>query len=210
MKYFALSDIHGRKISLEDFIQKGFETMNPQHHIVLLGDYFDRYPENMEVLSFLEALLQDYPERVHLLYGNHDAFIDEFVSYALKNSRDKLAVAPGLMPRWLLNGGAVTLIQLFGSAFDRSVAYTEDLKHKLKRVQAVLKHLKPYYESDQYIFTHASINRDRIIDYWDRKLVLKANPTSKKIVIGHSTFLDLLPQEYLMMKKNLYLISFIE
>ena len=83
MKLYALSDIHGRTFSLQQFIDLGFDLDNPQHHIVFLGDYFDRYDDNYGVyleLKRIQKLLQD---RCHLIVGNHDGYMIEFDSQTI-------------------------------------------------------------------------------------------------------------------------------
>lgn len=52
--YFVLSDIHGPNHALSRFEEMGFDFYNEQHYMVFVGDYFDRYDKNLEVLEFCE------------------------------------------------------------------------------------------------------------------------------------------------------------
>jgi len=75
-KILILPDIHGRKFyckALCEAVDKGAE-------IVCLGDYLDPYPgddlHEKGVFAPLKELVEvkkQYPDRVHLLIGNHDS-----------------------------------------------------------------------------------------------------------------------------------------
>lgn len=193
---FALSDIHGRPIKLKDFIDLGFDISNENHHIILLGDYFDRYPNNPMVLKFCLDLKAKIKERAHFLYGNHDDYLQRFVN-EIYNQADKIGetikLDPDLMMRWSRNGGQITIRQLFGG-IKRPAKLTLKKLEKLKKIQEFLDLLEPYFETNHYIFTHAGINAQRDIDFWDRELIFSTNPTTKTIVAGHTTFDSLLKQ----------------
>ena len=77
---FAISDIHGRKVTLEDFESKGFDRENPSHKIVCIGDYFDRGTQNMEILEFCEHAKDELgTDRFITIYGNHDEMMMTFL-----------------------------------------------------------------------------------------------------------------------------------
>lgn len=75
-KILILPDIHGRA-----FYQKAIcEAVDKGAEIVCLGDYLDPYPGDdlheqgvFAPLKELVAVKKLYPERVHLLIGNHDS-----------------------------------------------------------------------------------------------------------------------------------------
>ena len=75
-KILILPDIHGRA-----FYQKAlYEAVDKGAEIVCLGDYLDPYPgddlHERGVFAPLKELVEvkkQYPERVHLLIGNHDS-----------------------------------------------------------------------------------------------------------------------------------------
>jgi metallophosphoesterase superfamily enzyme len=74
--FIVSGDIHGNPDALkqvyEAFIKVTAE--NPDKRVVLVGcgDYCDRGNGNAEVLLLLRSLVENYPENVVLLRGNHD------------------------------------------------------------------------------------------------------------------------------------------
>lgn len=69
-KIIAIGDIHGRR-TWQQIIEN-----HPNHDIVFIGDYFDsfEYLIGEQCYNFLEivSLKKQYPDRVTLLFGNHD------------------------------------------------------------------------------------------------------------------------------------------
>lgn len=77
MKYFFVSDIHGKLDKLLDALAAaGFNAQNDT--IVSVGDAFDRGKQNKEVLDFLMGC----PHRI-LLWGNHDRRLKEIACGSL-------------------------------------------------------------------------------------------------------------------------------
>ncbi|NCB03730.1 MAG: metallophosphoesterase, partial [Spirochaetia bacterium] len=73
MKYFITSDPHGHFTEMIKAInESGFDENNPDHHLIIAGDLFDRGLENLKVLDYVHALL--IKEKVTLIKGNHDTF----------------------------------------------------------------------------------------------------------------------------------------
>lgn len=188
--YFALSDIHGRRVTLGDFEDRGFEVNNENHIMVFLGDYFDRGEENYQVLRFLEETYRLLgPDRCKLLIGNHDEFLIYFLNDI--KSFDVGTDLPSMeldISRWLRNGGNKTLKELFGSI---NTQYTEAKKRRVEKLLKFVSLLEPFYETEQFIFTHAAINENRETDTWDREFFNIGMNTDKTILIGHT------PHEYL-------------
>lgn len=191
MKTFALSDIHGRTLNMGMFEAKGFDIDNPEHHIVLMGDYFDRHDKNREVLEFIIALKEQLPERVHLLIGNHDGFMMESIDYILEHSHEKIVTDDVFLPRWLRNGGEITIQQLIGNILT-APTLTDSHRENLLKLQKFTHSLEDYFETDSSIFTHAAIDEARNIDYWDRTPIISENTLGKDLYIGHTTFPDAL------------------
>lgn len=189
MKIFALSDIHGRPVSLDMFVEKGFVAGDSTHHIVLLGDYFDRYPHNVEVYNCVTDLKEKFPSQVHLLLGNHDGFLKRFVDFVLDNSENEIVYEKEFLPHWYRNGGEITIQQLFGDILEENQPLSL-YKDRLQELQQFCNSLEDYFETDQSIFTHASIDSERVIDYWDRTPIIKENKLGKNLYIGHTTFKD--------------------
>ena len=74
MRILVFGDIHGRSVWKEVIAKEGIENLDL---IIFLGDYFtsrEGISENDQVRNFIEIVdfLQDYPDKVVLLRGNHD------------------------------------------------------------------------------------------------------------------------------------------
>ena len=71
----VLGDIHGDLDGLNQFLKKtGLEERlrNPSQKLVFLGDYIDRGPSQLGVLSRVFRLYLDHPRQVVLIRGNHE------------------------------------------------------------------------------------------------------------------------------------------
>lgn len=217
-KYFALSDIHGAAISIDDFIAKGFEPNNDNHYIVLMGDYFDRREGNMyEVLQFLEYVQETYPTRSSLIIGNHDEMLLNILEQIDNLSERHGVYASKLdLDLYYMNGGRPTLRELIGGV-TIAAEYTLAKEKRVKRLIRLIRSFEPYFETDKYIFAHAGIDENRNINTWDRDMIKYENPTDKTIILGHTTFFHLggeavINDEYTISKSsrldnNIYLID---
>ena len=79
MKLFVLSDIHSfYDPMMKALNDKGFEIDNPDHHIVVCGDLFDRGPDAVKVFEFMK----DMADRGRLVYicGNHEELFFDCLS----------------------------------------------------------------------------------------------------------------------------------
>lgn len=73
MKYFLISDVHGHYTEMVEALkEKGFDSSNVDHQLIILGDLFDRGTENLKVLEYVYDLLEK--GKVLLIKGNHDDF----------------------------------------------------------------------------------------------------------------------------------------
>lgn len=68
----VVGDIHGDFNILKAIID-GFIKNDHINHLIFLGDIVDRGSQSIGCLNLLYALIIKYPERVHLVRGNHEA-----------------------------------------------------------------------------------------------------------------------------------------
>ena len=144
-KYFVVSDIHG---FYDEFIsslnEKGFDSKNPEHYLISLGDAFDRGPKNLEVLKFLNNL-----ERKILIRGNHEDLYQQLIDR--KGSP---------LPNDIINGTIDTFLQIQNLTSDDLSDIIDEKKEFPKLNPEWLKYISNcinYYETKHYIFIHGWI-----------------------------------------------------
>ena len=183
-KYFIISDIHGHYDEMILALSsKGYDSNNALHHLVVIGDMFDRGTQSKEVLEFLYPL--SIKLKATVICGNHDNFMIEFFEgnfgRAIFNINN--------------NGMGKTLSSLTGN---KLIDYSElekiknEISKKYPYLEGWLRSLPSYLEIGEYIFVHGGIDgeledwrksslRDCI---WNRQNTLK--PVKDKImVVGH-------------------------
>jgi serine/threonine protein phosphatase 1 len=174
-RIFAVGDIHGcldKLISLMDRID-----MNPEKDtLVFIGDYIDRGSESKGVIDYLVELSNRH-DRIVFLKGNHEQMFDFYL-----NGTDKL---------WFLaNGGQVTL----DSYLREDLPAGADLVPKSHL--DFLGNLRPYYETNAYIFVHAGLKAKIPLakqDEWDMlwmrdDFVFSDFDFGKRVIFGHTPF----------------------
>ena len=137
---FAVSDIHGHYTLLKKALDEaGFDAKNPEHLLICCGDYFDRGPENGQVLKYLDRL-----EHKILLRGNHEDMLLEI----LDTGR--------LKPHNYLNGTVETVTEFFGKyALDEMGNI--DFSGKSRTVDRLFEFMsatRDYFETEHFVFVH--------------------------------------------------------
>lgn len=172
---YAIGDIHG----CLDHLEKLFDLVSPdleRHQLVFLGDYIDRGAKAAEVVDFIIDLKKNYnPENIICLMGNHERM---FLDYL--DSRDEML--------FLMNGGVTTVASYWGEHGDR-------LNRRLPPEHwDFYETLKPYYETDDYIFVHAGLRpglplESQIEDdlLWIRKEFIQSEyDFGRRVIFGHT------------------------
>jgi serine/threonine protein phosphatase 1 len=184
MKYFVVSDIHAHYSALKIALDKqGYDEDNLKHHLLVLGDLFDRGDETLKVLDYLYRLNQS--NKATILLGNHDTFILDF----LRGKLDRVTFNVHV------NGFRKTLEQLSGQEIDldKLEEIVVIINEKFPYLEGWLSSFPLFLELDDYIFVHAGIDgskpdwrtttsrRDFV---WNREFNLPRVPF-KTVVAGH-------------------------
>ena len=147
--YFAFGDVHGEFDMMMDALENaGFDILNDDHHIISLGDSFDRGRQNLAVYQFLMWMISK--KRLVSILGNHDTFLQEFIDHN----------------RLMFD------FNTRHNGLDRTIGEFADVNHWEVRkydmrtlngkaqhlnIRKFLSHTVPYFELGQFIFTHAGM-----------------------------------------------------
>lgn len=168
-RQIAVGDIHGCFDLLKALIEEIIGFSPGEDMLVFLGDYIDRGRKVKEVVDYVTALRNKYPDAVILLKGNHE----EMAYKALKTGD----VEENMM-YWLLNKGDSTILSFDGISQTR------------EQLIPFIESLRIYYETDTHIFVHAGIPYGKDLAtatseelLWDRTF---AYAGKKTLVVGHT------------------------
>ena len=182
-KYFVFSDVHGEYKALMDGLRvAGFDSSNPNHKLVSLGDAFDRGPDSKSVYELLKAT------RAICVKGNHDVMFQQYLEEGMKHGHVLFNI--------LHNGLGATIKSFTG--MDETIYSVEQLERARKSVHHLvlpwLQQMPLYFETASFIFCHAGIHpdlpnwkdTDEHFMLWDIKYSDERCPyTDKYVVIGH-------------------------
>ena len=135
--FFFFSDCHGNKNDLEKALNdSGFDKNNPDHWLVGLGDYLDRFRQPLEVMDYLNSI----PQKI-LVLGNHEELLMDCINRGYPLSHD-----------WH-NGTAQTIIDLAPNAKDFAVACAV----AYEKVKDFIHSMVNYIELKNHIGVHAFV-----------------------------------------------------
>jgi len=184
MKYFVISDIHGHyDVMIRELKSNNYDEKNVSHHLIVLGDLFDRGTQSKEVLDFMCKLKQE--NKVTIILGNHDNFLLDF----LKRDYSKLLFNIGL------NGFKYTLDSLVGRELTIEENWDEinrEIINEYIHLYNFLETMPLYFEIGEYIFTHGGIdntngdwkNNEKRSFTWGRESNFD-RIADKTVVVGH-------------------------
>lgn len=146
MKLFVFSDCHGFFKELKEALDTaGFESGNPDHLLVGLGDYIDRGKENGLVLHYLESV----PNKV-LVRGNHEDLAIDLLDRRFPYTID------------CHNGTFDTICELGGAKYGND--FETCCKVAELRLRPFIDSMVNYFESKHYIMVHSFIPLKRLDD----------------------------------------------
>lgn len=191
-RLISIGDIHGKILPLERLINA--ISLTSDDTVVFMGDYIDRGKHSFEVIELIIDLMANSPAKVVALRGNHeDMMIRSLIN---KDSSDQ----EFWQHNWFNNGGFDTL----DSYHDNKHKLTPDLikKYGFQTIPDshidFLLNLDKYYETDKFIFSHATpYHTDDMNEqsddalYWKRpnkndKLDGYFHKSGKMMVNGHT------------------------
>lgn len=174
-RVFAIGDIHGCLSQLTCLIRQ----IQPTEHdlLIFLGDYIDRGPDSRGVLDYCLRLREQYP--TVCIKGNHE----EMLLASLKDE--------AYFSYWMQYGGNKTL-----ESYDLSLEASSIVQIPDDHI-AFMAGCVDYYETDDFIFSHAQPNPQKPMDQqtveelrWVHRESEILHCTSKPVIYGHTTQRD--------------------
>jgi serine/threonine protein phosphatase 1 len=175
MRVLAIGDIHGCLGTLDDLLNWVAPTRDDL--VIALGDYVDRGPDTRGVLNRLIELKKQL--NLICLRGNHELMMVE--AFHGSNAEKKM---------WLGVGGLQTL-----GSYGRSPGRTGTLEDvPPEHWQFLENELVDYYESERFIFVHATVACDlpmqeQINDalFWEFLPASMRHYSQKTVICGHTS-----------------------
>lgn len=142
----AVGDIHGEDKKLEDIIKQVTPILdaNSKCHIVFCGDFCDRGPNSARVFELLIAFKARYPEQAFFIKGNHEEMFITTLQGDGGWLKYTASTWDSMSSHWKLPLFSVQ--DLVKECLDRGIV-------------DFLDSLIPYYENEDYICTHAPLDR---------------------------------------------------
>ncbi|MDW8197054.1 MAG: metallophosphoesterase family protein [Gemmataceae bacterium] len=175
MRVLAIGDIHGCRGPLDDLL--AWVQPASDDRLIFLGDYVDRGPDTRGVLNRLMELRQSHP--IVCLRGNHEIMMID--AYYRKRADLKM---------WLSVGGTQTL-----GSYGPAPGLTGTLDDvPPDHWQFLQRDLVDYYEDDEYIFVHATVDPTLPLHeqpenalFWDFLPDMMRHHSGKIVICGHSS-----------------------
>ena len=162
----AVGDVHGCPAHLiamltllESVIAQACEQ-GRGCELVMIGDYVDRGPDSLGVLKRLGGLAERLGIPVHLLRGNHDQFLIEFL-HAIPHA--------DVLESWGANGGYTTLAECGIDLHEIARADPAEIAAHVRArlgpgLVELLQGLAPYWRSGGYLFVHGGVDPTRPLE----------------------------------------------
>jgi serine/threonine protein phosphatase 1 len=182
---YAIGDIHGEREALEELLAA--LPLQPDDHLVFVGDYVDRGPDSRGVIDLLLKVSDQRP--CTFLIGNHESMFLDFLGW-----EDPLYFAGDA---FLLNGGDRTLV-----SYDYFDSDLEPSEFQLpKGHDTFFRNLKLHHVEGDYLFVHAGLSREALnspdLDWvldnaeaedllWNRTTADLSHKLGMTIIYGHS------------------------
>lgn len=193
-KLFVVADVHGFYNELLESLEKsGYKDNDKNSLLVDLGDFFDRGEQNVEVYKYYKKLTDK--NKAIILRGNHTTFLQEFLegkdclfNFSHNGFNKTLDSFLGDTSSWhtflmYINEDKDKAKEIYGERVEPILEdsssvpsevvfdiYQDYAREKInKDYPELLKWLQErpyYYETENYIFTHASI--DGLCDDWHK------------------------------------------
>ena len=189
-KFFVVSDVHGEYDAMIEALQlAGFDSRNPDHFFVSLGDSFDRGPKSREIYQFFVNLNKD---RKKIVKGNHDVMLQEFVEKGMDGEFVLFNILHNGLAETIKSFSHLNLGDIM--SYEALDDYSHYIRDEYMGIEQFFKNMPLWFETDHTIMVHAGLNPN-LVDWhltdehyalWDIADAHRAVPSTRKtIIFGH-------------------------
>lgn len=160
-KFYVISDVHSYYDEMKKALDEaGFDPNDKNNWLISCGDVWDRGPQPVEVMQYLQGL-----SRKILVRGNHCDLLEDLCKRGYPCSHD------------FSNGTYDTVCKFGGAGLGRS--FEECCIITEQRTKDFIYSMVPYFETQTYIFVHSFIplkNSDGKPMYYTRNRKFEFDP----------------------------------
>ena len=172
MRTIFIADIHGCYTELRLLLKK-VQFSVKRDKLVVLGDLMDRGPDSFEVWDYLINLKKAYPDKVELIWGNHELMLYEAYIY----NRDFRYIQT-----WMRNGSEFT-----NRSFKKHGVNTyKEVAKDLEELFAACGYTEELCVSHAGIFNNDIENADFYDLVWNRNVLEGKTEYQGVQIIGHT------------------------
>lgn len=166
---YAMSDIHGYYDIMEQNLEK-INLKDKGNILVFCGDYIDHGSDSCKVLYRIKDLMEQYPDQVVAVKGNHEIMFLNFLEAGyfdiwninwLAEDKDFKTINTFISEETKNKIEFLKLVDCLDElVFKTANLIKEDIKFKHKDLIHWLKNLPYYYETEKQIFVHAGVDEE--------------------------------------------------
>ena len=138
-KLYVISDVHSYYDEMRKALDEvGFNPNDENSWVIVCGDCFDRGPQPVDVMGYLQSL----PRKI-LVRGNHESLLQDLCDTGYPSSHD------------FSNGTYDTVCEFGGASLGRS--FEECCIITEQRTKSFIYSMVQYFETKNYIFVHSFV-----------------------------------------------------
>jgi predicted phosphodiesterase len=180
---YVIGDIHGNFKMLKKAVEK--MDLNPDDHLVIIGDVINRGPNSLESLDYVVELAENN-KNVHVLMGNHELFTmkglfeEQERFYSFYKDGKYTTIAHELIEKENVEINDENHLEVFKLITDKYAYYFDFIKN-----------LPIVLETDEHVFVHAAYKygvepkEDPYAFLKDDYFFDDKTIHEKKVIVGH-------------------------
>ena len=152
VRVIVISDIHGELDLLKSLLKK--VNFNREDYLIINGDICEKGSNSLDVVRFIKALSEEYPNNVHVIEGNCDTLVDELLEadpwILTYISKRKNTLINDCLSNLQLNLETISNIHVLREILLKNFGSEMNWLHTLPTA----------IETDHFIFVHAGLHAD--------------------------------------------------